>query len=57
MRHLRIVSSRRPYGGNIIAKMADLEAMLNLKMINIAHTTKPLAIDVNYDFVVVLAQS
>ena len=37
MRHLRTVTSQRPYGGNIIA-----EAMLNFKMIQIARTTKTL---------------
>ena len=49
MRHLRIVTSQKPYGGNIIAKMADCGSdVVYLKMINISRTTKA---DVNYDFV------
>ena len=31
MRHLRIVTSQRPYGGNIIAKMADCGSDVEFK--------------------------
>ena len=48
MRHLRILTSQRPCGGNIIAKMADCGSDVEFKMINIARMTKT---DVNYDFV------
>ena len=31
VRHLRIVTSQRPYGGNIIAKMADYGSDVEFK--------------------------
>ena len=52
MRHLRIVTSQRPYGRNIIAKMADCGSDVEFKNDKTLRVRrKQLPIDVNYDFV------
>ena len=51
MRHLRTVTSQRPYGVNIIVKMADCGSDVefkNEKKLRVRR--KQLAIDINYDF-------
>ena len=40
MRHLRIVMSHWPYGGNIIVKIADCGSDVEFEIVNIARTTQ-----------------